>query len=104
MKRVACSVCGSGPVVSRGYCGRHYYRWKRYGDPLGRPVPRKLSGIGGLRVKAGMTQAELAVVVGISASAVCRLERGQRRISLPLALRLSEVLGVPVEELARDVR
>lgn len=36
-----CSVDGCGrPVNAREYCKRHYYRWSRYGDPLGQPVPR----------------------------------------------------------------
>lgn len=28
------------PVNARGLCKRHYYRWSRYGDPLGTPPPR----------------------------------------------------------------
>lgn len=36
-----CSVDGCDrPVNARGFCKRHYYRWSRYGDPLGTPPPR----------------------------------------------------------------
>lgn len=28
-----CSAC-SEPAIARGYCSNHYYRWRRYGDPL----------------------------------------------------------------------
>lgn len=38
---MVCSVpdCGR-PVNARGLCKRHYYRFSRYGDPLGTPPPR----------------------------------------------------------------
>jgi len=39
-----CTVpnCGK-PYDSRGYCQGHHYRLLRYGDPLGKPVPRQPS-------------------------------------------------------------
>ena len=30
-----CSVCGTGGKITRGWCGPHYQRWRRTGDPLG---------------------------------------------------------------------
>ena len=37
-------VCGiegcSKPVCARGWCIAHYWRWRRYGDPLGKSVTR----------------------------------------------------------------
>lgn len=36
-----CSVAGCDrDVNARGLCKAHYYRWSRYGDPLGTPLPR----------------------------------------------------------------
>jgi hypothetical protein len=34
-----CSIpeCGR-PHLARGWCGQHYERWKRYGDPLALPI------------------------------------------------------------------
>jgi len=35
-----CSVAGcTKPVNARGWCKGHYYRWSRYGDPLGAAPP-----------------------------------------------------------------
>ena len=32
---VSCAVEGcEGPVRSRGWCGAHYTRWRKHGDPL----------------------------------------------------------------------
>jgi hypothetical protein len=37
----SCSVPGCSKLQdSRGYCKSHYYRWSRYGDPLGTKPPR----------------------------------------------------------------
>lgn len=50
-ERKTCEVedC-ENPQAGKGYCKSHYYRWKRYGDPLGtsaskrgRPLNHKLS-------------------------------------------------------------
>ncbi|EZP77571.1 repressor protein YorfE [Parageobacillus genomosp. 1] len=51
------------------------------------------------RNKQGMTQAELARKLGISASYLNRIEKGTKTPSLRLAIRIAHVLGVPVEKL-----
>lgn len=39
--KATCSVDGCDrPINAREFCKRHYYRWSRYGDPLGQPGPR----------------------------------------------------------------
>lgn len=36
MSKSICSVAGCNcMVVARGYCNKHYLRWKHHGDPLG---------------------------------------------------------------------
>jgi len=35
MSSKICSICDCGkPVHARGWCGAHYHRWQRHGDPL----------------------------------------------------------------------
>lgn len=29
-----CSICGTHALLRRGWCGTHYDRWRRHGDPL----------------------------------------------------------------------
>lgn len=45
-----CSIpdCG-GQVVARGWCSRHWQRWRRYGDPLGSAPPRVTDHADGTR-------------------------------------------------------
>ena len=51
------------------------------------------------RARLDMTQEELAQAVGVSRQSVHAVERGKAEPSLGLALRLAQVLGVPVGEL-----
>jgi putative transcriptional regulator len=51
------------------------------------------------RVLTGLTQAQLAVAVGVSRQTVVAIEAGDYAPSVYLALRLAEVLGGTVEQL-----
>ncbi|WP_156896683.1 helix-turn-helix transcriptional regulator [Desulfovirgula thermocuniculi] len=51
------------------------------------------------RLRAGLTQAELARRVGLSRSAYTNIEKGNKHPSLITALRIAHVLGGHVEEL-----
>ncbi|MET4223474.1 helix-turn-helix transcriptional regulator [Oerskovia enterophila] len=51
------------------------------------------------RAALGLTQAELAERVGVSRQTVISIERGRFDPSLPLAFRLSALLGASIEEL-----
>lgn len=52
-----------------------------------------------LRIAQGMSRQQLADAVGVHYQTIGYLERGEYSPSLTLALRLSEVLGHPVEAL-----
>jgi putative transcriptional regulator len=50
-----------------------------------------------LRVERGMSRVQLAQAVGVNYQTIGYLERGDYSPSLDLALRLSEVFGLPIE-------
>ena len=52
-----------------------------------------------LRVKAGLTQKELAIRVGCAQSEISRIERGERSISVDRLQQLAMALNVPVATL-----
>ena len=52
-----------------------------------------------LRAEHGMTQQQLADMVGVSSRTIISLEQGQYSPSLMLAYRMAKVFGVSVEEL-----
>lgn len=52
-----------------------------------------------VRRARGISQAELAKLLGISQNAYCRIENGQRELSLQRYIVLAAVLGVPPNEL-----
>ena len=54
------------------------------------------------RAQAGWSQGELAKRVGVSRQTVNAIETDKYDPSLPLALRLSKLFGVPVPELFID--
>lgn len=54
------------------------------------------------RLRAGLTQAELARRVGLSRSAYTNIEKGRKYPSLVSALRIARVLSEHVEELFGD--
>ena len=51
------------------------------------------------RLRLGLSQAQLADLLGVSRQTVISIEKGRFDPSLPLAFRLSAVLGRPIEEL-----
>ena len=55
-----------------------------------------------LRLERGLSQVELADAVGISQAMLCYIERGTRELTLPLALKLAEVLGCNVDDLGKE--
>ena len=56
-----------------------------------------------LREERGWSQGRLAEEVGVSRQTINAIETGRFDPSLPLALRLSRLLGRPVEEIFRLV-
>ncbi len=53
-----------------------------------------------LRREHGMTQAQVAAMLGCGTSLYARYERGERPIPLPLAVRLADFYGVTLDRLA----
>ncbi|MER7006840.1 helix-turn-helix transcriptional regulator [Dactylosporangium sp. NPDC000555] len=58
-------------------------------------------GLRSIRHQRGWTQAHLAELVGVSASAISQAERGQHALSLETVLELSDKLGMSVDHLLR---
>lgn len=52
-----------------------------------------------LRAERGMTQQQLADMVGVSSRTIISIEKGQYNPSIMLAYRMARVFGVTVEEL-----
>ncbi len=52
-----------------------------------------------LRAERGWSQAELAQRLGVSRQTVNAIERGKYDPSLPLAFKISEVFGLPIESI-----
>lgn len=55
-----------------------------------------------LRQKVGITQAELAASIGVSAQRMCQYENGQRRIPVSLLPRIKDALDCTWEELLEE--
>ncbi|HCS74695.1 MAG TPA: XRE family transcriptional regulator [Clostridiales bacterium] len=51
------------------------------------------------RIEAGLTQSFMARKLGISSSYYCLLENGKRRITLDLALSISQIIDKPLEDI-----
>jgi transcriptional regulator with XRE-family HTH domain len=51
------------------------------------------------RLKAGLTQVELAEKAGLTANSVARMERGEQGLSLTAGLALAAALGCRIEDL-----
>ena len=52
-----------------------------------------------VRVRAGLTQKELAIRVGCAQSEISRIEHGERSISVDRLQQIAEALRVPVSAL-----
>ncbi|SDZ18822.1 helix-turn-helix transcriptional regulator [Tindallia californiensis] len=52
-----------------------------------------------LRRKANITQLDMSKRLGISESYYCQLENGSRRMSLAVAIKISEILNATVEDI-----
>ncbi|MGI6451909.1 MAG: helix-turn-helix transcriptional regulator [Syntrophomonadaceae bacterium] len=52
-----------------------------------------------LRVHHGMTQEDLAILVGVSRQTIISLEKGRYNPSLHLAHRLAQIFGTRIEEI-----
>ena len=65
--------------------------------PQGGPGRLQLAA---LRREHGMTQAQVAAMLGCSASLYARYERGERPLPLPLAVKLADLYGVTLDRLA----
>lgn len=52
-----------------------------------------------LRTERGMTQQQLADMVGVSSRTIISIEKGQYNPSIMLAYRMARVFGVSMEEL-----
>ena len=57
-----------------------------------------------LRLKAGMSQEELAHRSGIDRTFVGRMERGERGVSLETLVKLGRVLGISASELIQGIQ
>ena len=57
------------------------------------------SALGAVRAQRGLTQAEMARIAGVSASAISQAERGQRGLAIGTLVRLAAGLGVSLDEL-----
>ena len=52
-----------------------------------------------LRAERGWSQAELGGRIGVSRQAVNAIETGKHDPSLPLAFRIADVFGLPIEQI-----
>lgn len=97
--REKCSVEGCNrPYAARGWCGKHYLRWYKGktlipgppGAPPGDDLSQRLAPV---RKSLGLTQRELAEMLGVNPHYVYQLEKGYKRASKKLQLRLVEVVA-----------
>lgn len=52
-----------------------------------------------IRTKLGITQAELAELVGLARVSIISIEKGHFLPTIETALRISKVLGIPIEQI-----
>lgn len=68
----------------------------------GEQVVGKWTGLKVARARAGLTQFDLALRVGLSESRIARLETLRQRPTPRELAQLAEALGIDAEELGRD--
>ena len=56
--------------------------------------------LAGARLKAGMTQAQLAEKLGIRQNMISGYERGKRRLSSSMAKRMAKALHIKIDRLS----
>jgi DNA-binding XRE family transcriptional regulator len=56
-----------------------------------------------LRKERELTQIELGQAVGVGQTSIANIESGNQVPSLPLAVKLAEVLGVSLDELVTEI-
>ncbi|MEX0761951.1 MAG: helix-turn-helix transcriptional regulator [Dehalococcoidia bacterium] len=66
---------------------------------MGRPTPELHNSLADTRRAFGLTQGELARAVSVSRQTISSIEQGNYNPSASLALKLSVLLGVPMESL-----
>lgn len=54
------------------------------------------------RLSSNLTQKELAEKIGESQQNLDKIEHGQRVLSLPTAIRIAKVIGISLDELAKE--
>ena len=57
-------------------------------------------GLAALRLKAGLSQSQLASRIGTQQSNVSRMEKGQTDVQLSTMRRIAQALGTTIEEVA----
>lgn len=62
-------------------------------------IKKRKNGIKAARLKAGLTQAQLALAVGVTQQAVSQWESGGRLFSVETLIRLSKALGCSVDDI-----
>lgn len=67
--------------VGRGWCRKHWQRWRRTGDvltvrPTGRPRTNTLPGLKATRENLGITRKRFASLVGIPVTTLDSIEKG----------------------------
>ena len=72
--------------------------------PKQEPMREWITGLEYHRRKLGLTQAELAQATGVSATEWCLCETGERLASVQAHLRISELLGVTIDQLLTKYR
>ncbi len=65
-------------------------------------MPDIPNSIRNARLAAGMTQKDLAEKIGETQQHLDKIEHGQRVVSLPTAIRIAKVIGISLDELAKE--